>query len=99
MKKLKKSKNDNYLSGIVPDTMDDISQTDLIKVSRRLLDASIDSSGILEIGEMTPEKLREAKMVLGFLNATNNVVKTRMQFYKMIGITDDINKAKKNLKK
>ena len=70
-----------------------------MKEIQELLDASIDSSDILTAKKMTPDGLREAKMVLGFLNATNNIVKTRMQFYKTFGVIEDPTKTNKKRRK
>jgi hypothetical protein len=43
---------------------------------------------------MTPEKLKEAKIVLWFLNSTKNVMKTKMAFFKMTGMIKKIKNYK-----
>lgn len=71
-----------------PDTMEDVLETDIIQMSRALLEAVVDSTGLMGLQEMTPEKLKEGKLVLGFLNATRNAVNTRMQIFKLVGLDD-----------
>lgn len=81
-----------------PDTLDDVEKSDLIQLSRDLLEATVTSTKILDLNEMSPGKLQEAKVVLGFLNAANNTMKTKMQFFKMIGLDDKINAVKASSK-
>jgi hypothetical protein len=71
-----------------PDNLKTLKGSDMIQMSRELLDAAVRSTEILKLkpGEMTPEKLKEAKVVLGYVNATNNVMKTRINILKMTGI-------------
>jgi len=46
-----------------PDTMQDLKQTDLVKLSRDLLGSVVESTGLLHKQKMTPQKLQEAKMI------------------------------------
>jgi hypothetical protein len=81
----------------LPDTMNDISDSDIVQLAKGLLDAVVRSSGIesLQQGELTPEKLREVKMVLGYLNATNSVMKTKMSFFKMVGVDEKVREIRR----
>jgi len=89
MKKLAK-----YTVGIA-DTPEDVRQTDLVKLSSALLRATVDSTGYLNMSKMTEEKLKEAKVILGFVNATNSVIKTKMQVFKMLGLDEKVAVVKK----
>ena len=71
-----------------PDTMEDVTETDIIQMSRSLLEAYVDATGVFKITEMTPESLKNGKLLLGFLNATRNAVNTRMQIFKLVGLDD-----------
>ena len=68
--------------------------SDLVQKAKDLLDASIKSTGIMELEEMTPQKLQEAKLVLGFLNATNNLMQTKLNVFKMTGMAEKIQAVK-----
>ena len=94
----KKTSNSTKLIVRNPDTVDNIQNNDLVQISQKLLDRMISSTGMLSIKEMTPNKAKEAKLVLGYLNVTNNVIKTKMQFFKMVGLDGKI-KAVKNVSK
>ena len=65
------------------DTMADIQSTDIVQLSKELLDSVVRSTSILEMEGMGPEDLQQAKLVLGFLNATTATMKTKMQFFAM----------------
>lgn len=80
---------------VVADSLDTIRDTDLVQTARNLLDSVVQSTDMMKIQEMTPKKLQEAKIVLGFLNATTNTIKTKMQFFKMVGIDNKIEAVKK----
>ena len=84
----------NIKTRYAPDTMEHIKKSDLIQLSRNILDATVQSTKVLEIDEMTPMKLQEAKLVLGFLNSANNVMKTKMQFFKMAGLEKKVEAIK-----
>ena len=71
-----------------------IENLDLVQMSRDLLEAMVESTAILEGKKMTEQGLKEAKMVLGYLNATNNQVKTRMQWFKMTGLESKISRIR-----
>ena len=84
---------------LIPDTLDDIKYTDLVQLSRKLLDAIVASTKMLDKGEMTPRKLQEAKIVLGYLTATTSTVKAKMAYFKMVGIGDKVEAVKSLSKK
>lgn len=72
------------------DTLQGMKDYSLVGLSKQLLDASVKSTGILSLEEMTPQKLQEAKLVLGFLNATNSVMKTKINIFKMVGLDEKV---------
>lgn len=78
-----------------PDTMSTVGESNLIQKSKELLDAVVDSTKILEKTEMDEKGLKEASVVLGFLNAANNTMKTKMNYYKMMGVGDKVKSIKK----
>ena len=86
------------MSRYKPDTMQDIKDSDLIKLSRNLLDSIVTSTDMLNPKNVTPERLQEAKVVLGYLNASNNALKTKMQYFKMVGIGDKIKAVQRKSK-
>lgn len=79
-----------------PDTLGHIERSDLIQLSRELLDAVVRGTAILEVKdkEMTPEKLKESKVVLGYLNAADKTIKTKMQYFKMTGVQRKVDAIK-----
>jgi hypothetical protein len=82
------------------DKPEHIENLDLVQMSRDLLEAVIENTAILEgKKEMTEQGLKEAKLVLGYLNATNNQVKTRMQWFKMTGLESKIKRVKASISK
>ena len=62
------------MSRYKPDTMREIKDSDLIQLSRNLLDSIVTSTDMLNPKNVTPERLQEAKVVLGYLNASNNAL-------------------------
>ena len=81
-----------------PDTMEHIGNTDLVQLSRKLLDSVVTSTDALNSSTMTEEKIKEMKVVLGYLNATNNIVKTKMQYFKMLGVGEKVEAIKRRAK-
>ncbi len=82
-----------------PDTIEDLKNTDLVKLSRDLLGATVQSTNALDSTvKPSPERIKELKMTLGFLNATINASKTKMQFFRMMGIGDKVKAIKKKAK-
>lgn len=77
------------------DNLGDVEQSDLLQLSSALLDSVVASTNVLEIRDMTPEKLKECKLVLGYLNATNSVMKTKLGFFKMVGLAPKLDAIKK----
>lgn len=72
------------------DSLEGMHESDLVQTAKDLLDAAIKSTSILELQEMTPQKLQEAKLVLGFLNATNNLMQTKLNVFKMTGLSEKV---------
>jgi len=80
-----------------PDTIEDLKETDLVQLARRLLDATVVSTDALNGGqEINEQRLKELKLVLGFLNASNSVIKTKLQVFKMTGLPEKIAEVKKS---
>lgn len=84
------------------DTMEHIEQSDLIQVSCDLLSAVVKSTNILkgeELDKMNEEKrkqkLLETRTVLGFLNAANSTLKSKMQYFRMVGVGEKVEAIKK----
>jgi hypothetical protein len=73
-----------------PDTMDDLQNSDLIQLSRKLLDVMIGSTNMMSLKKMTPEKLRECKTVLSYLNSCNSIMKTRISVFRLTGMEEKI---------
>lgn len=81
------------------DRPEDIENLDLVQMARDLLEAMVESTAILEGKKMNEQGLKEAKLVLGYLNAANNNVKTRMQWFKMTGLESKINRVRASTNK
>lgn len=81
-----------------PDTLSDIGNSDLVQLSRDLLEAVVGSTKILNLDEMTPQKLQESKMVLGFLNAADKTMKTKMQYFQMTGLSEKVAQVRSKAK-
>ena len=79
-----------------PDTMDDVKNSDLIQLSRGLLDSVVESTNLLDPKQMTPAKVTEAKIVLGFLNSSLKALQTKMRYFQLIGISDKIKAVQKS---
>jgi hypothetical protein len=77
------------------DKMEHIEQSDLVQLSREMLDSVVRSTGILDLDEMSPEDLKSAKLALGYLNAANSTMITRMNYFRMTGIEAKIDAVSK----
>lgn len=75
--------------------VEDIKNQDIVRLSRKLLDSVVRQTGILTKNKMTDDDLRRAKLVQGYLNASLNSIKTKMQFFRMIGLVEKIDAVKK----
>jgi len=73
-----------------PDELEDIKDSDIVQLSRSLLNSMVQSTDLIRPQELTSQKLQEAKVLLGFLNSTANAMKMKMQFFKMIGLADKV---------
>ncbi len=76
--------------GFKPDTLESIGETDLIQLSRKLLDAVIVSSDALTPQDLTPERMKQMRLVNGMLNSSMGVIKTKLAYFRMV---DTANKA------
>ena len=81
------------------DTIKELEKSDLIQFSRALLDSVVESTNMLTIQEMTPKKLQEAKIVLGFLNAARNAMDTKIKMFKLTGLDKKVIAIQKHNKK
>ena len=89
-------KNNTQLTKYSPDTIEDLKKTDLVKLSRDLLGATVESTKALDPKiKVTPDRIKELKITLGFLNATVNATKAKMQFFRMVGMTEKIKAIRK----
>jgi len=73
-----------------PDSLLDIKNSDLVQLSRKLLNSIVDSSGLLYPQELTEEKIKQARLVVSFINATANSMRTKMSYFKMVGLDEKI---------
>ena len=86
---------------VKPDTIEDIKKNDLMQLANDLLGSVVRGTDMLSLSanDMSPEKLKEAKLVLGYLNAANSIIKTKMQFFKMTGLDKKLKSIKDSAKK
>ncbi len=77
---------------IVPkhDTVETLVKDDLIQKSKILLDSVIKSTAIMDMSEMSEKDMAGARIVLGFLRATNSIMKTKMGLFKMTNVSEKI---------
>lgn len=102
MGKIKRIIMNNNIKKYSKDSEEYLENLDLVQMSRKLLEAVIMSTEIMDNKEkrMTWQGLKEAKLVLGYLNAANNQVRTRMQWFKMTNLEKKIESVKaKNVKR
>lgn len=81
------------------DTLKDIENLNLVQLSRDLLEAMVESTAILEGKKMSEQGLKEAKIVLGYLNAANSNVKTRIGWFRMSGLENKVKAVRERTKK
>ena len=84
--------------GFKPDSLLDIEDSDLVQLSRKLLNSIVDSSGLLLPQELTTDKIKQARIIVSFINATANVMRTKMSYFKMIGLDDKVNALREHSK-
>ena len=76
------------------DSIEHLKNSDLVQLSRKLLDSMVESTQMMYSPEMTPKKLMEAKVVLGYLNAAKNTMDTRIKIFKLTGLGEKIDAIK-----
>ena len=79
------------------DSIEHIENSDLVQMSRKLLEALIKSTAILNGGKkskMSEQGLKEARAVLGYLNASINATRTKLQWFKLTGLQSKIDKVR-----
>lgn len=82
-----------------PDTIEDLSKTDLVKLSRDLLGKIIENTQIMDTDiEFNQERLKQANTVLGFLNASIGATKAKMHFFRLTGLDEKIKAVKQKSK-
>jgi hypothetical protein len=79
--------------------MDEIQKTNLVGKANQLLDAIVESTDAMKPYNLNEQKLKEIKLVLGFLNACNNVINTKLKYFKMVGVDKKIEAVKERSKK
>ena len=83
-------KNKDYLG----DTRTVVEKSPLVEVSRDLLMNVIESTSMLNKKTMDADGIREARVVLGYLNAANAAIQTRQSYYKMADTKEKIQAVK-----
>jgi len=81
------------------DKIEHIENLNLVQLSRDLLTAMIEATALLEGQKMTEQGLKEAKLVLGYLNAANSTVTTRIGWFRMSGLQEKVKKVKEKTEK
>lgn len=81
-----------------PDSIRDLEQTDLVRLSRDLLESVVKNTGVLNRKKMSKEALQEYKTVLGFLNASTKTIQVKMQVFKMMGVGEKVKAVQKRNK-
>ena len=76
----------------------DHNELDLVQDTKKLLSSVTKSTNILTARKMTPERLAEARTVLGFVNATLKAAQIKMQAFKLTGLTDKVAAIEKKSK-
>lgn len=74
--------------------MDDIEKTNIVNKANNLLDSIVESTSAMIPQEVNEERYKEMKLVLGFLNACNNVINTKLKYFKMVDISEKIEAIK-----
>lgn len=77
------------------ESMDEIKGSNLVQMSHEFLDIIVKKTGFREDGELTKEKIQEAKLVLGFLNAADRTIRTKLQYFRMNNVTEKLEAIKK----
>lgn len=80
-----------------PDTIEHLESSDLVQLSRDLLESVVESTKMLTLPKMTPNKLQEAKIVLGYLNAARNTMDTKIKVFKLTGLDKKIEAVKNHV--
>lgn len=79
--------------------MDEIAKTNLVSKANQLLDAIVESADAMKPYNLDEQKMKEIKLVLGFLNACNNVINTKLKYFRMVGVGAKIKAVKERSKK
>lgn len=84
--------------GILPikqESITDLTEMSLVDIAKTLLEASVQSSDVLKGKSYTPESMKEARVVLGFLHALNTAYQTKLNAFKLVGMREKVAVLKK----
>jgi len=81
------------------ETMKSLEQFQLVVPAKELFEALSKSTDADSVTEMTPERARNMKLVLGFLNAYIRAFGTKMGYFRLVGVTDKLAAAAKYSKR
>ena len=87
-------KKNTFLPSLIgetrPDSLKDIEESDLVQISRRLLNSIVESSGLLRPQQLNDQKIKEARLIISFINATAGAMRTKLSYFKMIGLEEKV---------
>lgn len=79
------------------DSVHGMANSKLVSLSKELLDAVVQSSGIRDWDSaMNESQIKEARIVLGFLNSTDRLMKTKLQVFRMTGLDKKLEAVKEH---
>jgi len=81
-------KRKSIVAKIGEDNIEDVGKNDLLQTTLAILNNLRDVTSLEEATEITPDVRSDAKMVLGYINAANSVMKTKMNFFKTASALD-----------
>jgi len=65
------------------DTLEHIKENNILQLTQELLDKVIVSTDALKQKKMTPERMKEYRLTLGYVNAVNTSIKTKLIYFRM----------------
>lgn len=80
------------------ETLDTLEKAEIIEIGGKLLNATIESSGILEGKPFTKQSLQEAKLVGAMYNSRIKGLNFRMSFFELTGVVGKVKALKKHAK-
>jgi len=77
------------------ETLKDLGGFELVLPAKQIFDAFTKSADALTPQEITPERAKQLKLVLGSLNAYINAHKTKIGYFRLTGVPDKVKFVKK----